>query len=273
MNSRFAGLLTAVLGVLAIKLTLSGEYLNYVRAGMYPWLLLSGLFLMGLGLVGWRSARLDGAHHHDDSGVDGHSHGLSQAAWLLILPLLAAGLLRPAPLGSFAANRQSSRPPRPSADTATLAQKVVKVKPAEAQPAPATELGGLPIPASSSDVSEMSLIDFLEITYYDETKALAGVPVTIVGFAMPAQAGHPDEFLLSRFMINCCAADAQILQTAVTQVSGLVPQQDSWVSVTGTWDPNAGEAMTPDGFPIPKLVASKVVGISQPDNPYLSLAQ
>lgn len=272
MNNRFAGLLTVVLGALAVKLTLSGEYLNYVRAGMYPWLLLSGLFLVALGMVGWLSSRRQGAHSHAPSD-HGHSHGLSKAAWLLVVPLLAASLLRPAPLGSFAANRQTSRPPRPSAKTAVLAQKLVKDKPVEPEPAPATEVAGVPIPAASSSGSEMSLIDFLEITYYDESKALAGVPVTIVGFAMPAQTGKPDEFLLSRFMISCCAADAQLMQAGVTRVSGSVPKQDSWVSVTGTWEPDdSTESMTADGFPIPKLVASKVVPVLQPENPYLTLA-
>ena len=272
MSNRFAGLLTVVLGVLALKLTLSGEYLNYVRAGMYPWLVLSGLILVALGLVGWRSARSPEAHHHHEAG--GHSHGLSRAAWLLVVPLLAASLLRPAPLGSFAANRQSSRPPRPPAKTAVLAQKVVKVKPVEAAPAPAVEVAGVPIPAASSNSSEMSLTDFLEITYYDETKALAGVPVTIVGFAMPAQTGKPDEFLLSRFMISCCAADAQLLQAGVTRATGSVPKQDSWVSVTGTWEPDGSSPlMTDDGFPIPKLVARQVVPVAQPENPYLTLAQ
>ena len=272
MNNRFAGLLTVVLGVLALKLTMSGEYLNYVRTGMYPWLLLSGMFLVALGLAGWLSARRPDAHHHDEAG--GHSHGLSRAAWLLIVPLLAASLLRPAPLGSFAANRQTSRPPRPPAKTAVLAQKVVKVKPVEPQPAPAVEVAGVPIPAASSGGSEMSLTDFLEITYYDETKALAGVPVTIVGFVMPAQTGKPDEFLLSRFMISCCAADAQLMQAGVTRVTGSVPKQDAWVSVTGTWEPDdSSESMTADGFPIPKLVARQVVPVPQPENPYLTLAQ
>jgi len=120
----------------------------------------------------------------------------------------------------------------------------------------------------------MSLLDFLEITYYDDTNALAGVPVRLVGFVMPAAGPHDTPtFLLSRFMINCCAADATLLQTAISGVPGTLPAEETWVSVTGRWHP--GEPTTrysPDGFPVPELVAEKVEIIPAPPEPYLSLA-
>ena len=266
MNGRFANLFTFVLGALTVRLALSGEYLNYVRASMFPWLVLSGGFLGLLGLAGWLRS-LASEHRGSHSCEAGHSHALSRAAWLLLLPLVAATLSQPAPLGSFAASRQSSRLPRP-ARTSTLAQETIRL---QTTPAPATEVAGVPIPSTSSSTQEMSLLDFLEITYYDETKALAGVPLAITGFVMPAD--KPGEFLLSRFMISCCAADAQLLQAGVTEVQGAVPAEGSWVTVAGSWDPQSAGENGADGFPLPKLKAQTVDPVAQPENPYLSLAQ
>jgi uncharacterized repeat protein (TIGR03943 family) len=271
VNGRFAALLTVVIGLLTLRLTLGGEYLNYVRAGMYPWLLIAGLFLIVLGVANWLKARMAMARRdrHDGSSSE-HPHGLSRAAWLLVLPVLAATLAQPAPLGSFAASRQTVRPPRPSGGAEAISQELASLQEAPAA-ARATDLAGLTIPTADNGSSEMSLLDFLEITYYDETKTLAGVPVTLVGFVVPAANGGAGEFLLSRFMISCCAADAQLLQAGVVQ-PGSAPKQDSWVRVTGAWEPDeSGRALSPDGFPIPKLVASQVVPVSQPDNPYLTL--
>ena len=269
MNGRFASLLTVVIGLLALRLTLGGEYLNYVRPNMFPWLLVSGLFLVLLGVVGWLKARMEIVRSggHPVSG-GAHSHGLSRAAWLLVLPVLAATLTQPAPLGSFAAGRQTARPPRPSAEI--VSRELANLT----NPAPVTEVAGLKLPSAGSAASEMSLLDFLEITYYDESRTLAGVPVTLVGFVVPTPGGQNGEFLLSRFMISCCAADAQLLQAGVAQSSASLPKQDSWVKVTGSWEPDASdEFLSPDGFPIPKLVASQVVPIGQPENPYLTLGQ
>ena len=274
MNARFASLLTVVTGVLVLKLTLTGGYLNYVRPGMYPWLIASGMFLILLGVTGRlrdRGRRVprrsveDPAHHH--------GHGLSRAAWLLVLPVLAATLWEPAPLGSFAASRQTVRPPRlqpPSVER--VSEQVAGLQPAP-QASPATEVAGLAVPMAG-DNSEMSLLDFLEITYYDDSKALAGVPVNLVGFVAPAPAGGSGEFLLSRFMISCCAADAQLLQVLIAPENGSALKPDSWVKVTGAWAPDEGPgAMTVDGFPIPRLVATGLTPVSQPENPYLTLAQ
>lgn len=288
MSRRFSCLLTIVVGVLTFRMTLSGEYLNYVRPLMFPWLLISAAILLLLGIVGWKAWRKD----LDSLPVDcdpctagGHAHGLSKAAWLLVLPVVVVSLTASAPLGSYAANRSSVQPPRPPPKVTTLADQAVShraeasaVAPAPAgicAVAPAAEVAGLAVPtASTGKVSEMSLIDFLEITYYDETQALAGVPVTLVGFAMPVEGAATDKFLLSRFMISCCAADSQLMQAGVIDTRGVVPAQDSWVAVTGTWQPSdtPDSDMTIHGFPIPKLTATEIVPIPQPENPYLSLS-
>ncbi|MEX0790630.1 MAG: TIGR03943 family protein [Actinomycetota bacterium] len=289
MNRRLASLLAVVLGVLTLRLTLSGDYLFYVRRGMFFWLSLSGTILIVLGVIGWLSAK-SADDHQSDGCSHGHGHALPRAVWLLLLPILAVGLTQPIPLGSFAASRQSTGVPRQSTDVAKLVEDIVDPDgpvPVEALPdlaevappadpipdvAP-TQVAGKPLPSPApGEIAEMSLLDFLEITYYDETNALEGIPVRLVGFVMPSADQTRGKFLLSRFMINCCAADATLMQTAITQVKVPVPQTDTWVSVTGKWYPGANSSFSPDGFPVPELVADKVQVIPAPQDPYLSLA-
>lgn len=293
MNRRFAALLAAVLGVLTLRITLNGQFLNFVRAEMLPWLLLSGVVLIALGLSGWvrhLTRPQDEAH----ACLSGHSHSLSRAAWLLVLVVLLAGLLQPAPLGSFAAQRQSMRVPRqlteagaypgrlsspgsmtpttrPSAPAGSAAQPG-ETQTQERASGNGQAEGGPDLPMGAVLVDgELSLLKFLEITYYDETQALADVPLKLVGFVVP-DPGAGNRFMLSRFLINCCAADATLMQVGVRDVRGRIPAQDSWVVVTGHWDPERQSGRrTVDGFPIPDFVADRVDVIEPPRDPYLSL--
>lgn len=291
MNQRFASLLAVVLGVLTVRITVSGDYLNYVRRGMMVWLLLSGAVLIVLGIFGWLAARSNPDDHAESCSAGGHSHALSRAAWLLVAPIIIVGLTQPTPLGSFAAERQSAKAPRQSTDVAGLAQKAtdqgvpatppaeepsIAPSPTPAEPIPAdapATVAGKEVPRPlPGELAEMNLLDFLEITYYDESESLAGVPVRLVGFTVPAAGDRKGEFLLSRFMINCCAADATLMQAGVKEVKGQLPAKDAWVSVTGRWYPHSESQMSPDGFPVPELVADKVEVIPAPEDPYLSLA-
>lgn len=278
MNQRFASLLAVVMGALALRMTLSMDFLNFLKATMFPWLLLSGVVLIWLGAYGWirqqAEPKLDAA-----ACSSGHAHSLSRAAWLLVLPVLFAGLLQPAPLGSFAAERQTVRAPRQVTDVGALLESLPARDSGASLETGRSASGGsqdrpsdLPRGAVLID-GEMSLLKFMEVTYYDESEGLAGVPIKLVGFVVPAPGGRDGEFLLSRFVINCCAADATLMQAGILDVKGKLPAQDSWVAVTGHWDPQRQKGgRTSDGFTIPELVAEKVEPIEPPQKPYLSLS-
>jgi uncharacterized repeat protein (TIGR03943 family) len=90
----------------------------------------------------------------------------------------------------------------------------------------------------------------------------AGSKVSFDGFVALRDGTPADEFLLTRFIISCCAADALSVQVRVV---GAPPGQfkpDEWVRVTGTLYP-VGTQVVVD--------ASKVEPIPQPKNPYLSV--
>jgi hypothetical protein len=91
-----------IVGTMALYLGRSDAALAYVKAGLQPLLVASGVVLVGLGLV----AVAQGGH--DQHGDQPHG---SRVAWLLALPPLALVLVAPPALGAFAASRQPIRPP------------------------------------------------------------------------------------------------------------------------------------------------------------------
>lgn len=92
----------------------------------------------------------------------------------------------------------------------------------------------------------------------------AGKPAAISGFLVPTD--DPDVVYVARFLVTCCAVDAQPLAVPV-----LLPgwqndfSADEWVEVTGGFAPNpdadAGEPMV--------LVPVTVTQIEQPAQPYV----
>jgi putative membrane protein len=93
--------------------------------------------------------------------------------------------------------------------------------------------------------------------------AFARVRVRLVGFVVVDPAGGG--FLLTRFAISCCAADAIPVQVAVRVAPNRVPPPDTWVEAEGTWVPPAPGAR---GHLPPMLRASHVRTIEQPRDPY-----
>ncbi|HEY4410322.1 MAG TPA: TIGR03943 family protein [Acidimicrobiia bacterium] len=235
-----AGILFA-LGALAVRLGLTDAHRAYIRPAMGPVLALAGAVLMALGGAVLLRPRRHAAHtavaHH------GHDHGgASPIAWLLIAPLLAIAIVVPGPLGAFAANRAAATLPTPSR----------------------ADFGPLPAPTVPGGPVDLSLKDFVGRAVYGQGRTIRGVPVRLDGFVTPDARGGG--FLLTRFIVTCCAADARPLRVAVRGLDQW-PGADSWVEVTGTWHPETRGAE--DQRPA-VLDAAELRSIPAPATPYLS---
>jgi uncharacterized repeat protein (TIGR03943 family) len=267
VDERTQGAMMLAIGGVAVRLGLTDASLAYVKPGLRPLLTVAGLVLVVLGAAGvlraFRDepvpppvpdpeddARLEAAgaaHAHAAVGHsdDGHGHGVSgpRVAWLLTLPLLAVLLVAPPPLGAFAAGRQSGR--------------VVAT----------TERSYPPLPTAVDGAVPLGLVEFQFRALYDETRSMEGQRVRLVGFASPVPGDAGGDYLLTRFIVNCCAADG----TAVTvEIHGdPVPRApDTWLEIEGTWEPRPGqEPGKPTPAP-PVVVAESVTPIPQPDEPY-----
>ena len=94
--------------------------------------------------------------------------------------------------------------------------------------------------------------------YADYNEMGAGTPVDFVAFISQAR-DKAGEVEVARFMVGCCAADANSF-TAMVQNAPDLPV-DTWVQVKGKL---VGEP----GTPAFKVAADSVTEVAAPDNPY-----
>jgi len=115
--------------------------------------------------------------------------------------------------------------------------------------------------SGSVDTSEYGVKDWAAlIRQTTDTTSLVGKQVRLSGFVVP---GSDGSFTLTRFVISCCAVDAQPVGLGVV-TDGTVPDEDQWVTVTGAL------AANPDQAADARIVikASTVKKIAQPKDPY-----
>jgi uncharacterized repeat protein (TIGR03943 family) len=169
-----------------------------------------------------------------------HSH---QAGWgtllLVALPVVLGMLVPPAPLGAAAlANRNVTTTGLSAAGTTTTLVS-----------APA----------------ERDLLDWLRA--FDDAPdpaVLVGQRATLVGFVHHEEFLEEDQFMLSRFVIVCCVADAVPVGMIVRWPGAADLAAGEWVEVQGAFE------VTPlDKGVLPVLVADQVTPTGMPDQPYL----
>jgi uncharacterized repeat protein (TIGR03943 family) len=119
---------------------------------------------------------------------------------------------------------------------------------------------------------KVTMLDFVDRTVNDPTNPYTD-PVTITGFVSPEPVGAAKGpgFVLSRFVMSCCAADALPLSVFV-RTDEARPDYGTWVTVTGTHV--APPEDLPDGDrPLTEnivLEAETITEIDQPSRPYES---
>lgn len=249
MKEKTRGLLVAAIGALALHLGLTDSMLHFLRPGMRPYLVTAGVVLVLLGaavaIVAWRESAhaADGdSHDHDHE----HHHPLP-VGWLLLLPVVI-GVLTPAALDAYSVARATPYQQRlyPLADF-----DVARFLKAEAI------AGGVPT---------LPLSDYIGAARGRSSNAryLAAHDVRVLGFVTPDDKGRPHRFLLTRFRIGCCAADAVPLQLDVFVPSGQrIPPKNHWAEVTlRLVRPLPKDALTT------QVHASRIEPVGKPDQPY-----
>ncbi|HYP23864.1 MAG TPA: TIGR03943 family protein [Actinomycetota bacterium] len=160
-------------------------------------------------------------------------------AWRLgaiVLPVVLTVALPPAALGSYATSRRSS-----------------------------FVSSGYTSSAADIESGELSLIDVAgAVRDEGAMKALvqrAGSEVSFVGFVTRDSGMPADEFMLSRFLVSCCVADALSIQVRVVGAPPGKLAEDDWVRVTGAMYPLGREVI---------VDASEVEPVDRPKRPYLN---
>jgi putative membrane protein len=183
-------------------------------------------------------------HDHDHAHGHGHSHGLSWPGVLLVaLPVILGLAVPPQPLGASALGNREVQ-----------IGSVSSAMPAAVQA------------AAARAATEKNVLDWLLAFQAsdDPVAAVAGQEARVIGFVFRDERFAPDSFMLTRFLVSCCVADASAAGLVVQWPQAAELEEDQWVEVRGHFE--AGQL---DGRPIPVLVAVEVVPTTVPNQPYL----
>jgi uncharacterized repeat protein (TIGR03943 family) len=235
-------LLHALKGLVLIGLALflthsivNGTLLFYINR-RFAWLTGVATVLLLLMAFAYQRAGRDGHQHH------GHAHG-GEGWWialvLVALPLLLGILVPPQPLGARAAEMRG------------------------------VNVTGLGLGENESVLTraagERNILDWLRaFGAAGDPAAFAGQEATVTGFVYWEETFAADQFMVSRFVVTCCVADAAVLGLLVSWPNSLDLPLDTWVEVHGTFQP--GQA-TEETMPI--LQADRVTPATAPAQPYL----
>ena len=239
-------MLLILCGAALLRIALFSElYLRYVKEGLRPYLVVSGVALIALALVGMVSRDHEekeeekeeehGHDHEEEEDEHGHDHTRSpRIAWLLTAPALALLLFPPPALGSYSAGREEAR-------------------------VAAQGTGTFPeLPAG--DPVDLTLGAFASRAEWDTGASMKGRTVRLTGFVTRDDDGT---WYIARLLVTCCAADAQALKVRIRGADA--PAADAWVTVTGAWRPT-GKPGSDAARPV--LDAASVKRVAAPSDPY-----
>jgi putative membrane protein len=219
----------AAWAVLFWFLLLSGRHALYLSTRT-SWVVPVGAVLLTAASVG----RLASARTQTPSAMT------AREAWVLagmVVPVVLLLALPPATLGSFSAGKR-------------------------------TPFAASGIAASSGDAGSgaLSLIDVAAAQTSKEGQAAlakrAAESVDFVGFVIRYPDTRSDEFMLTRYIVTCCVADATVAQVRVVDVPSGSFATNDWVEVKGTIYPLSGREILVD--------ATSIVAVPRPEHPYLT---
>lgn len=245
--------LLVALGVFLLSRIANGTLYYYIneRFAYFTVIGVVGLVLLGLSYR-WEQPQPHDHDDHDHAGHDHdhhtHSHALSWSGVLIVaLPVILGLWITPKPLGSAAlANRDI---------TLSMNESALPVGLRKREKAPL----------------DKSIMDWWH-DYRSSSvagQALIGQPVRVSGFVFHDPQFGTTHFMVTRFVVSCCVADANVLgllvdPTAVTAMNSADLVDDQWVEVQGVFVEN-----TVDGWHMPVVIAETITPIDVPNQPYL----
>ncbi|HUN23063.1 MAG TPA: TIGR03943 family protein [Anaerolineales bacterium] len=234
------------LAIFIISKWLLGGLDNYIASRFDPLVLSGAGLLLLLGGLSYREFQKEKAHElqhlHEQEQPhehDGHTHRPN--AWLLtalLVPLLL-GVLTPS--GSLSADAIFTRGINENLGTG---------------------IDPMQLPQLST---ERSVLDWVRAyNYSPDISTFGGEAADVIGFVYRDTRLKENQFLLARFTISCCVADAFAIGVIVESDSAARFPENTWVRVQGTMTGTYAE-----GQQIPLMQADTILEVPEPENPYL----
>jgi uncharacterized repeat protein (TIGR03943 family) len=240
---RLKALILILMAIFFTQKFVSGELYYYIGP-RFAWLTLVGVMLLIL-LAGAIQLALmreaphahehpDHAHHHDPDRV---------SVWTLLIVAL------PLILGVAV-------PARPL-DASAVSARGVSTSLTSAADVSGSLLAILP--------SERNVLDWVRVMSSNPDPAsLDGVEAEMLGFVYRDIRFSAEQFMVSRFTLSCCVADATAIGVVVQDSAALEFETNQWVLVRGTFTEG-----TLDGMALPVLIAEEIIPVQEPEQPYL----
>lgn len=240
MTPSLKALALIAMGLFLYSRFFGGTLLFYINE-RFVWLTLLASF--GFILVG-ASYRYRTEHSHIDHDHAGHSHDkLSWGGFLLVIsPILLGVLIPPKPLGA-----------------AAMVNRDISIKSLTSAAAPETS------EILAKPQRDKNILDWvIEFRSTPDLNRFEGQEAKLTGFVYRDERFEQDQFMVSRFVLSCCAADAAPIGVVVRSSKSASFSDDQWVEVTGEFELGrfGGEDM-------PILLAESITPIGIPEQPYL----
>ncbi|PPA69563.1 TIGR03943 family putative permease subunit [Jeotgalibacillus proteolyticus] len=264
------------------KLHLTGEIAKFINPKYILMSQLAGflfilLFIIQLGRV-WEI----NAQHHCSAGCNGdhdHSHSRFKKVFgysVIILPLLTGYGIEPATLNSSIAGNKGLLLPQ-NEGMSQARQDAFNEVVSDREPLDENE----PIPnnnylSDSEYDRKMELLKEEQIEMSEDVFAVYieeiqtnpqmynGKKIKIKGFVYKENGLNSNQFIISRFLINHCVADARVVGMVSEYKDAALYTQDTWVELQGTI-----RTEEYNGVEIPVIQVEEVETISEPDDPYI----
>ncbi len=225
----------------------SGNLTNYINT-RFVWLsyLAAGLFLLLALSSAWTLLRARQHEHHDHDGHDhahhDHAHNHDRMPWTMLavvaLPLVLGTLVPSRPLGASAVDGSLAL----SAANTTTTSTAFAINPLD-----------------------RNVLDWLRVfNSVGDYEEVAGEPADVIGFVYREPNFGEQRFMVARFTISCCVADASAIGVPVAWAETESLPADIWVRVQGTF---SVDDFRDDRVPV--LQATSVEPVDQPQHPYL----
>ena len=293
------GILLIGFSLLMFKLMLTGKIIQFVAPKMMPFILFSSgtFFLLGIIQI-WRSSV-----NKDSSCECGHDHtekGKIRTTFiysLFLLPIMTGFLFSNHTLDSSVAVKRGLSFSINTSDTQQQPADDEKIDVINSELEKDTNdlLSGnsdetpknVPITHQSSIAAKVAPKGFYELlekklvkqpkisindTDYipvmniieNKTARFIGKKVEVSGFVYREKGFKDNQFVVARFGISCCAADASVYGLLSTLENASTLKKDTWVHIKGII-----QKTTYNGEDAPYVQVQQIESIHPPDNPYV----
>ncbi len=113
--------------------------------------------------------------------------------------------------------------------------------------------------------TERSILDWVKLFNHEsDPSSYISEPVHVIGFVFHEDRLSEGQFMVGRFAITCCVADAFVIGMVVDWPQAASLADDTWIEIEGTID-----MTTFNDEKVPLIHASSITPVDIPEQPYL----